>query len=65
MRKFCKHCGLEENEHHDFEATMPDGCVCPPNEWVDTVPQPCDAYEGDGVSNCTKCEHDAECHKKT
>ena len=62
MRKLCKHCGLSEDEHHEYEAVMPVGCVCDPGEWGDNVTDICAEYDGDGTTVCTTCEHDMECH---
>lgn len=60
----CKHCGLPEDAHHEFEAKMPDGCLCNPGEWVGDRTPICDKFEGDDAhgSRCTNCEHDRECH---
>jgi hypothetical protein len=62
MLKVCKHCGLPEEDHHDYEPSMPDGCVCDPNEWGDNVPAPCAEYLGDGQQHCKRCDHDRACH---
>ena len=62
MLKVCKHCGLPEWAHHDYEPSMPDGCVCDPGEWGDEVRVPCAEYLGDGQQYCTRCEHDSACH---
>ena len=62
MLKVCKHCGLPEEDHHDYEPSMPDGCVCDPNEWGDNVPAPCAEYLGDGQQHCNRCDHDRACH---
>ena len=61
-RKVCKHCGGAEEAHHDYEPSMPDGCVCPPGEWGRTVTDVCREYIGSG-SDCERCQHDEECHK--
>lgn len=63
MRKVCKHCGLPEEDHHDYEPAMPDGCVCNPGEWGVNVPDPCHEYQGDGEQYCKRCQHDKACHK--
>jgi hypothetical protein len=61
MKKVCVHCGRTEEEHCYFEAKMPNGCVCPPGDWGDTVTEVCDYFTGSGPQ-CTTCEHDKECH---
>jgi hypothetical protein len=63
MDRICKHCGLPEESHHDFELRMPNGCQCDPFEWGGNIPIPCDAYQGDGAQHCVRCEHDRACHK--
>ena len=63
MQKVCKHCGKPEAEHHDYEPTMPEGCVCDPGEWGDNVTEPCEEYQGEGGQYCKRCEHDKACHK--
>ena len=62
MKILCRHCGLREDEHHEFEALMPAGCQCAPGEWLDEVWQVCDQYLGDGIKYCLRCEHDPACH---
>ena len=63
----CKHCGLPEEDHHEFEAavTMPGGCVCDPGTWdgANNITKICPMYVGNGVSYCDTCEHDKGCHK--
>ena len=57
----CPHCG----EKLEPEVKRPDGCICDNNEWDDpyTLPPVCDKFEADHVGmNCTRCEHDYECH---
>jgi hypothetical protein len=57
----CPHCG----ERIEPEVKRPDGCICDANEWGDpyNLPPVCDKFEGDNVGqNCTRCEHDYECH---
>lgn len=61
--KMCKHCGGAEEDHHDYEPSMPDGCVCSPGEWGDVVTDPCEEYQGNGSEYCLRCEHDKACHK--
>ena len=66
MTKYCKHCGLSEHEHHEFEASIvvPDGCICDPGTWDGYKPTGiCPAYKGDGNVYCITCEHDKACHK--
>ena len=63
MKKFCIHCGHEEDGHHEYEPAMPPGCVCHPGDWGGDVPPPCSEYQGDGAQHCRRCEHDRECHK--
>lgn len=62
-RRICRYCGLHEEQHHDFEPSMPEGCVCYPGEWEDEVPDPCSEYQGDGKQRCLVCEHDFACHR--
>lgn len=65
MRKVCIRCGLPEDQHHDYEPSMPDGCVCAPGEWGDDVQEVCDKYVAtSGGAYCARCEHDEVCHKK-
>lgn len=57
----CPHCG----EKLEPEVKRPDGCICDNNEWGDpyNLPPVCDKFEADHVGmNCTRCEHDYECH---
>lgn len=62
MNKVCAVCGEPADQHHDFVATMPDGCQCTPGEWGDEVTPICNKYIGNGVTHCATCEHDQECH---
>lgn len=58
---YCPHCG----ERIEPEVKRPDGCICDANEWGTpyNLPPVCDKFEGDTVwQNCTRCEHDYECH---
>ena len=64
MRKVCAHCGLPEDQHHDYEPSLPAGCVCASGEWGEDVPEACDKYDGNGTTYCARCEHDEACHKK-
>jgi hypothetical protein len=65
--KLCRICGKSEDDHHAFDPVeLPPGCVCDPGTWGESwkkLPPVCDKYDGDGVENCKKCEHDKECHK--
>lgn len=64
----CKHCGLEESEHHTFESLVdtrqfPDGCVCDKDSWYSITIRPiCGAFNGQETDNCADCEHNFECH---
>lgn len=61
----CVHCGLQENEHHRFEAiAVPAGCVCDSGTWGNPlkIPPACSKYTGDGDCYCDVCEHNKECH---
>ena len=59
----CAVCGREKVEHHEYNPSMPPGCVCEPGEWDDEVPSPCDEYCASDIGNhCLTCEHDKECH---
>ena len=64
--RICKHCGLPESDHHEFESTltMPVGCVCDAGTWDGAafIPRVCENYVGTGVSYCENCEHDKACH---
>jgi len=64
----CRHCGMGEDEHHAFEAReQPAGCVCDPATWHSRgfrLPPACAEHQGDPEQNCTRCEHDRECHGK-
>lgn len=67
MRRFCKVCHKPEDEHHIPEwIEQPETCVCDIWEWnyheMDRIPPVCEKYDGDGVENCLKCEHDKGCH---
>ena len=59
--KVCVHCGEIYEKHCEFEAAMPDGCVCPTGEWGAYVFDVCAAFVGEGAT-CDRCEHDRECH---
>lgn len=61
----CIYCQRPENEHHAFEGVaMPPGCQCNPLTWApDELGTICDGYEGTGEANCSRCEHDKECHR--
>lgn len=61
----CKHCGLTEGEHHEFERVTPDGCVCIPRVWAQLkrIPPVCKDYTGEDGNYCEKCEHEKACHK--
>jgi hypothetical protein len=66
--KVCKICGEKEDEHHSPDwLEIPEGCVCDWREWnyekMTTLPPVCDEHQGDPNTNCTRCEHDKECHK--
>lgn len=57
----CPHCG----ERIEPEVKRPDGCICDVYEWGDpyNLPPVCDKFEGHNIGqNCTRCEHDYECH---
>jgi hypothetical protein len=61
----CKHCGLPEDQHHDFERKMPKGCCCDPYEWATDRPVSsiCSKYVGNGKGPCKNCEHSPGCHE--
>lgn len=62
---FCAVCGCSKAAHldHLFEPKlMPDGCVCAPGTWGNTVEPICDQYKGDGNRYCENCQHDKACH---
>jgi hypothetical protein len=66
--KVCKICGEKEEEHHEPDwLEIPAGCVCDWREWdyddKTTLPPICEEHQGDPSKNCTRCEHDKECHK--
>jgi hypothetical protein len=68
FRKVCKHCGDIEEAHHDYEPTMPDDCVCRPDEWGEIITDVCHEYQEQTgpfseKGRCAKCEHDEACHK--
>lgn len=59
----CKICGKSPDEHHEFQAEMPDGCVCDPGTWPFAERPPiCDEHQGPPGKYCTRCEHDFRCH---
>jgi hypothetical protein len=65
----CRHCGLEEREHHRFEPmTGPEGCVCfDDGSWgydPIAITPICAQYESSRgtYGNCVTCEHDKACH---
>jgi hypothetical protein len=65
--KICKVCGETQEEHHIPDwLEIPAGCVCNWREWdferLSSLPPVCDHYEGNGTQNCSRCEHDKECH---
>ena len=64
----CRHCGLPESEHHDYEpaVVLPEGCICDAREWANPVHPICPAYRCiDSGDRCVACEHDEACHKRT
>ena len=65
MKILCRTCGLPEEDHHDFDPKMPDGCVCPAGEWgPENVPDVCGIYMPPPKGErCSTCEHDKECHQ--
>lgn len=64
----CKHCGIEESSHCEFEAAFerPHGCNCEPRDWGNPskIPAVCAAWKDDPVETgyCLTCEHERECH---
>ena len=62
-RKICKHCGGTEEAHHDYEPSMPEGCICDPRDWGDVVNDVCPAYRSGIDEYCSQCQHDEACHK--
>jgi len=58
----CRHCSLPEEDHHEFEREMPEGCVCSPGTWNRMIPI-CAAYHGGPDRRCLECQHDKGCHK--
>jgi hypothetical protein len=72
MTAFCKHCGKDESDHHEFEARIaPKGCMCEPGTWslMDEIPDVCEHYvrsipniQMDNYGYCQNCEHDKACH---
>lgn len=67
MNSLCAVCGQPEEDHHEFvPIKWPAGCVCDNQTWGNPaeVPSVCDSYKGDGVSYCSKCEHDEACHAR-
>lgn len=70
MKRICKICFEPEEAHHTPEwIEQPDGCVCDIGTWdyhnMAKLPPACEEYIGDGIENCTRCEHDKDCHKST
>lgn len=64
--KNCQHCGLSEDEHHQWEPyEAPGGCVCDPRDWGNPrkIPPVCADLTQDLLdkSRCM-CEHEVECH---
>jgi len=62
--KPCRICGKAEEDHHPFERATPVGCVCDAKTWSNAIASICDKYVGNGITYCSRCEHDAACHKK-
>lgn len=62
-KQICAICGRYEEDHHDFEPSMPEGCQCDPGEWGSMVPDPCAEFHGKEGQHCSRCEHDAHCHR--
>jgi hypothetical protein len=61
----CAICGEMECDHHHFEpVSRPSRCRCNALEWKDptNIPTICAEHQGDKAANCTRCEHDFECH---
>ncbi len=65
MTLLCKHCALPAEDHHEFEAQMPDGCVCSPGDWYDEVTPICGTFFANEKEPdiCATCEHERACHK--
>lgn len=63
--KPCKSCGLGMCVHHPPYPPVKSRCVCDPEAWEDpsSVPDACDAFEGDEELECERCEHMFACHK--
>lgn len=57
----CRNCGRTEDGHCTFE---PKSCPCDDRTWADRPGPICDKYTvfESTDSNCTRCEHDKECH---
>ena len=51
--------------HHPPYPPVKSRCVCDPEAWEDpsSVPDACDAFEGDEELECERCEHMFACHK--
>jgi hypothetical protein len=66
IRIVCVHCGLPEDEHHEFESAMPKNCQCMPGEWVRYVLPICEQFISNGERDpiCKRCEHDEACHSQ-
>ena len=67
-KRVCKICLEPEETHHKPDwIEVPDGCVCDLRTWdtenLTAIPPACSEYQGNGVENCHKCEHDKACHK--
>ena len=66
----CKHCGLAEGAHHEYEALMPEGCQCDPGTWEGSLGVPICAEltwpkdDSHPPGYCMTCEHDMACHGK-
>lgn len=61
MTIVCKHCGLPQEDHHEFDPQMPDGCVCDPFAWFGTIDPVCGNYIGED-GECAVCAHEKGCH---
>jgi hypothetical protein len=57
----CMHCGQTEDQHCEYEAEMPEGCVCSPRDWGAYILEICPEYVGDKPT-CERCEHERGCH---